>query len=220
MPQVALSQVTLSKEFLNVLAAPFHKVDLTWRVVNVVAESREAILRPQLRFEAVLERLNNVLGVAGWSCRYQGLAEAVSCELVIAGVSKSAVAESTHVNKSTAAQDALVYAAELFGLVPPVSREESYTVDYDLETQSILFEPEVFSVKESHEPTPTADTAMKSAGQQAIDKLVERLETQGRGKDVAKLIVQYGGYGQNSEAARELYSKLRALLVESGGSSL
>jgi hypothetical protein len=192
-------------------------------------------VRPQLRFERVRQRLDETLGVAGWSSRYSALGEAVACELSIGIVSKSAVAESTHVGKSTASQDAFVYAAELFGMVPPVNRFETYLVDYDAEAKAPLFDPEVelglsaetglgSEVQQGEQvsspPVSAEETApAKSAGQQAIDKLVERLEGEGKGKDVAKLIVKYGGYGQNPDAARELYSKLRALLVGESGAS-
>jgi hypothetical protein len=120
-----------------------------------------------------------------------------------------------------------------------VRKEGTYQVDYDAETKTLLYEPElgiggqdsggqdsdsqdsggqVTALKareseQSAEPSSVSVTPAKSAGQQAIDKLVERLEQEGKGKEVAKLIVRYGGYGQNPEAARELYSKLRALLV-------
>lgn len=205
----------------------FSESDVEWRVIALSTEGNEATVRPQLRCEAVLQRLDETLSIAGWSSRYRAIGEAISCELTIGTVTKSAVAESTHVDKSTASKDAFVYAAELFGLVPPVNRTESYHVDYDPETKTPLFEPEVTPVATrpplqegvSSPAQPPEETSVKSAGQQAIDKLVERLEGEGRGKEVAKLIVNYGGYGQNPEAARELYSKLRALLVGNEGSS-
>jgi hypothetical protein len=217
----------VSNEPWNDLAVPFAESAVEWRVIALAAEGHEATVRPQLRFEAVLQRLDETLGVAGWSSRYRALGDAVACELTLGTVTKSAVAESAHVDKSTASQDAFVYAAELFGLVPPVNRTESYHVDYDPETKVPLFEPEVTSGAtrpRAQEPVsspaqPAEETSVKSAGQQAIDKLVERLYGQGMGKEVAKLIVNYGGYGQNPEAARELYSKLRALLVGQEGSS-
>jgi hypothetical protein len=205
---------------------PFAGGDVEWRVVALSSEGNEATVRPQLRFEAVLQRLDEILSISGWSSRYHAIGEAVACELTIGAVTKSAVAESAHVDKSTASKDAFVYAAELFGLVPPVNRTESYHVEYDPETKTPLYEPELTSGVErsrvqeaASSPTqPSQEPPAKSAGQQAIDKLVERLEAQGRGKEVAKLIVQYGGYGQNPEAARELYGKLRALLVEGSSS--
>jgi hypothetical protein len=223
----------VSNEFLSLLAAPFVEADVEWRITELLADNEtsepRASVRPQLRYEAVVQRLDETVGVTGWSCRYLALGEAVACELSIGSTCKSAVAESTHVSKSVAARDALVYAAELFGVVPPVNRLEPYQVDYDPETKTLLYEPEANSSRtqnasktqqlpqrpsESEPPSqPQPEAPVKSAGQQAIDKLVERLEGQGRGKEVAKLIVQYGGYGQNPEAARELYGKLRNLLV-------
>ena len=61
---------------------------------------------------------------------------------------------------------------------------------------------------------PQAETPPKSAGQQAIDKLVDRLKADGKGLGAAKLLNAYGGYGGDPNAARELYAKLRALLLE------
>ena len=52
----------------------------------------------------------------------------------------------------------------------------------------------------------------KPAGQQMIDRLVERLKEEGHGLQAARLLVRYGGYGKDPEAARELYAQLRALL--------
>jgi hypothetical protein len=236
----------VSNEPWKHLAAGFAAAELDWRITDISAEGSEAQVRPQLRYEAVLQRLDETLGLTGWSSRYSALGDAVACELTIGTVYKSALAESTHVNKSTASKDAFVYAAELFGMVPPVNRNETYLVDYDAEAKAVLFEPDVSAMLDGSSlgqgeqgqgeqgqseqgqpervwgPTSSApsasvqaatDTPVKSAGQQAIDKLVERLEQEGKGKDVAKLIIKYGGYGQDPEAARELYSKLRTLLV-------
>ena len=61
---------------------------------------------------------------------------------------------------------------------------------------------------------PLVNTPPKPAGQQAIDRLVERLGGEGKGLEVAKLVTRYGGYGDDPEAAKELYSQLRALLLE------
>lgn len=45
-----------------------------------------------------------------------------------------------------------------------------------------------------------------------IDRLVERLKESGHGLQAARLLVRYGGYGKDAEAARALYGALRALL--------
>jgi hypothetical protein len=61
---------------------------------------------------------------------------------------------------------------------------------------------------------PAADApAAKPTGQQMIDRLVERLKGEGQGLAAARLLVKYGGYGKDPEAARELYAHLRELLL-------
>lgn len=73
------------------------------------------------------------------------------------------------------------------------------------------------------DPTPEGATvdaepaAAKPDGHQVIDRLVERLREEGLGGDAARLVTAYGGYGRDPDASRELYAKLRALLVERGG---
>lgn len=56
--------------------------------------------------------------------------------------------------------------------------------------------------------------AAKPDGHQVIDRLVERLREEGLGADAARLVTSYGGYGGDPDASRELYAKLRALLVQ------
>lgn len=58
----------------------------------------------------------------------------------------------------------------------------------------------------------------KSEGQRAIDRLVDRLRSEGHGLETAKLLVEHGGYGSDPEAARALYGKLRALLMQEAAS--
>ncbi len=59
-----------------------------------------------------------------------------------------------------------------------------------------------------------AEIADKPDGHQVIDRLVERLREEGLGADAARLVTSYGGYGGDAESSRELYAKLRALLVQ------
>ena len=51
-------------------------------------------------------------------------------------------------------------------------------------------------------------------GHLAIDRLIERLKSEGLGKEAAKLVVAHHGYGRTPEEGRELYRKLRELLLE------
>ena len=39
------------------------------------------------------------------------------------------------------------------------------------------------------------------------------------GRQAAALVVEYGGYGRSAEAARELYRRLRELLLQKGAPS-
>lgn len=64
---------------------------------------------------------------------------------------------------------------------------------------------------ESEEPKPEEP---KPEGQQMIDRIVGRLREEGMGAEAARLVTVYGGYGRDPASRRELYAKLRALLVE------
>ncbi len=125
----------------------------------------------------------------------------------------------------TLSNDALARAAEQFGLLPAVDPTGTYWVDYDAEAKEILHPPEVPATPAvAAVITPPAGggtpaksgqaDATKPAVQQVVDRLVERLRAEGLGLQAAKLLVAYGGYGHDAATARELYAKLRALLVE------
>lgn len=53
----------------------------------------------------------------------------------------------------------------------------------------------------------------KPAGHEVIERLLDRLREEGLGKEAARLVVMHGGYGRNQAESRELYGKLRALLL-------
>ena len=63
-------------------------------------------------------------------------------------------------------------------------------------------------------PSEQGGEAAKPDGHQVIDRLVERLRQEGLGAEAARLVTSYGGYGRDPETSRELYTKLRALLVQ------
>lgn len=218
----------------DALAAPFAATDVQWRVVQLSADKLSAQVRPQLPAAAIRARLHEVLGVAGWSFSFQTLGErGLSCMLGVGGVQKSAVAPySPWQTLSETAEDAFVAAAGLFEMHLTLALIELPWVDYDAEGGHILYEPDLEApdrsegVLEASEgtdraepepggapllPAPVAASA-KSAGQQAIDKLVDRLKAEGRGLEAAKLLNAYGGYGSDPQTARELYAKLRELL--------
>lgn len=51
-------------------------------------------------------------------------------------------------------------------------------------------------------------------GRQVIDRLMDRLRGEGLGAEAARLVMSFGGYGRDPEEARELYRRLRELLLE------
>ena len=61
---------------------------------------------------------------------------------------------------------------------------------------------------------PSGAPAAKPEAQRVIDRLVDRLREEGHGAEAAKLVLSYGGYGGDPERSRELYTRLRSLLIE------
>jgi hypothetical protein len=186
--------------------------------VEFAADDEKVRLRPYLRARSLVERLNEVLGVAGWSNTFHSLgSRAIACELTVAGTTKSAVASDSLLEPdlSKLGEEALARAAELFDIHPPVDPDLDYWVEYDPEAKAVLYEPEVRSsiVKPSERPEGLGE---KLEGQQVIDRLVERLKREGLGLETAKVMVAHGGYGRDPTSTRELYAKLRALLLEKG----
>ena len=202
------------------LSAPFLPQQMTWRIQELAPDRRSARLAPLLRSEAVQERLDEVVGRSGWSFRYRSFGRGVGCELEVAGVARSAIVEPVREGESLeeCGKAALARSAELFGLRPPVDDEESYWTDYDPEEGLALLPDEADVAVPAPAAPDTADAApagetVKPEGQQAIDRLVERLKLEGQGLEAARLLVKYGGYGSDPQAARELYGRLRELLT-------
>lgn len=152
-----------------------------------------------------------------------------------------------HLDAGAAATGAAMSsAARLFGVGVPVRTIGDGWVDADPETGEALHPPEHETAAGARgDRTPPAGApaagsaaadstaverttdeggsaeagpaAAKPDGHQVIDRLVERLREEGLGSDAARLVTAYGGYGRDADASRELYAKLRALLVERGG---
>lgn len=201
--------------------APFPVQTVTWRIQELAPDGRTARVSALLSAEALIARLDEVLGRYGWSLSYRRFGNGVGCELLIDGVTKSAIVEPVRGTEDAeeCGRSALARAAELFGMLPPAEMRESRWVDYDPD-EDVALVPEL-AVEESHPSVGpvSADTdsepiePVKPEGQQAIDRLVERLKADGSGLAAARLLVKYGGYGSDPEAARELYGKLRELLA-------
>lgn len=217
------------------LARPFPAPALTWHVVEAESEGQRVRVEPILARAAIVERLDEVMGREGWSNRYIPLGPAgVICELTIASVTKSAVAGASGVpfEAVPTAEAALALAAERFGLRPPAEASVAYWVDADPETRRPLYEPEIQAAEAQADvprgPAPEAFTASpdvleassaipptaRQDGREVIDRLVDRLRTEGLGADAARIVMGFGGYGRDPDEARELYRRLRELLLE------
>ncbi len=61
---------------------------------------------------------------------------------------------------------------------------------------------------------PPQKTGSASGGHEVIERLIERLNAEGLGREAAKLVVRYGGYGRTPEESRELYRQLRSILLQ------
>jgi len=199
------------------LRQPFDPEHITWRVVEVADDSKHARVRPQISAKALQQRLNHVLGTLQWSYSFAPIGHAVSCTLTLADVSRAAVVSMdtpAPVSAGERAQDALVHAAEGFGMLPPTDVDAQYWVEFDPEQRVILYEPASVPSPSSAAPLMPTESTEKSAGHQAIDKLIDKLKMQGRGLEAAKLTVEYNGYGDNPQIAREFYGRLRELLLQ------
>lgn len=60
----------------------------------------------------------------------------------------------------------------------------------------------------------TGEREPKPEAHRVIDRLVDRLRDEGLGAEAARMVAGHGGYGSDPGASRELYAKLRALLLE------
>ncbi len=131
----------------------------------------------------------------------------VKCRLTVLEVTKEDVGEGDSLK--AAFSDALKRAAVKFGVGRYLYRLEKQWVDYDPEKGR--FTPP--SSRRGGEGLPeTPPEEEKPEAYRLIDQLLERLKEKGLGKEAARIITRYGGYGKTPEETRSLYGELRKLL--------
>ena len=203
------------------LAEPFPPGEVQWRVEALSRDKKRALVVPYVDARTVLDRLDKVVGPEGWHDAYEVLSDAerlvkdergerrerlceVKCRLTVLGVTKEDVGEGDSLK--AAFSDALKRAAVKFGVGRYLYRLEKQWVDYDPEkgrfTPPKL--PEARGRAEAEEAQWTAPSL--------IDQLLERLKEKGLGKEAARIVNKYGGYGKTPEETRKLYGELRNLL--------
>ena len=215
-----------------------------WRVVEIAPDARSARLAPYLPLHALARLLDATFGSGAWANRFVPFgAEAVVAELSIEGLAKSTVvrgvAGSGHPEEWAAA--ALNAAASLHGLELGIDPASEAWVDWDDDAGEPLWWPEPAAASLLDDPGPTDDVGerplgaptaaspdapaaaasgapIRSEGQRAIDKLMDRLREAGHGLEAAKLVNEHRGYGSDPDEARALYARLRQLLLEGAAS--
>ncbi len=194
------------------LTTDFPTEAIEWRIIKISEDNSQAQVKAQLYYQAVIDRLNQI-GETNWSNRYMTILDnAIIAEIEINNTVKSHVSSLINpiLDSTIIAQDAFVQAAEGFGIKATVEQKEHW-VDYDSVTKMIIFEPDIVNKIEPLKPVQV--TEAKSETKEVIDRLVERLGSEGLGLEAAKLLTEHGGYGENGDSAKQLYGKLRALLL-------
>ena len=221
---MVLGIINLMQDLWARLAAPFPDEETIWLITEISSGDSRARVRSQVSFDAITTRLNFEVGVSGWSNTYVAPGDGVlGCALTIGQTTKSAIVEALEGEMTEQmGQISFVRAAELFGMKPTQGTEYVW-VDYDVATSPSVIDPWISTITPENPGgnglSQTLDISgasidnQKTKGQRAIDRLVDRLRDSGCSEEAAGLLVEYGGYGNNREAARELYSKLRALLL-------
>jgi len=222
------------------LASPFSHDALAWRVAEVDEGGALARLVPLVGAATVVARLDEVVGAEGWSFHLAPMgADVLVGNLTVQGVTRAALVRVDHragADPGRHADEALSMAALGFGMRPSIDTEAAYWVDYDPDAGEPLHLPDVEAVprgdaQEEPEtmagaspeppdpgaarPEPSAETRAAGA-HEVIERLIERLREEGLGKEAALLVVRYQGYGRTPEESRELYGRLRSLLLEKG----
>ncbi|TFU16827.1 Rad52/Rad22 family DNA repair protein [Thermus tengchongensis] len=206
------------------LAEPFPPGEVQWRIEALSRDKKRALVVPYVDARTVLDRLDRVVGPEGWQDAYEVLADAertvrdergerrerlveVKCRLTIRGVTKEDVGEGDSLK--AAFSDALKRAAVKFGVGRYLYRLEKQWVDYDSEKGR--FTPPRLPEGEGSPEAPLPEEE-KPEAYRLIDQLMERLKEKGLGKEAAKIVTKYGGYGKTPEETKRLYGELRALL--------
>ncbi len=214
------------------LTVPFPASTVEWDVVDVEPGGEDAWVVPRLRRDALVARLDEVCGVAGWSLSYAPFAAgAVGCTLEVGDVRRAAVVNALRAGAEATADAAFAAAARLYGMTAPLEPGRR-RVGYDSESGTALHDPEVgstddaaggagqtpvtiVSAAESGPDTAEIDEPERELSHEArstIDRLVDRLKDEGQGMAVARLVLRHSGYGKDPAAARALYGELRSLL--------
>ena len=187
------------------LAEPFSEDQIEWRSEKLWVDDKNWLV-PYPKQEAVIERLEQHFGPYSWQDSYELLLQnpitvKARLSLHIDGlglVSREDVG--TGPNFPQALAHAFQRAALKFGLGRELQADAREVLAQDQPTPG-----------DTPPGQPPQDEAKPDAHKH-IDGLLEQLKAQGMGKEAAKTVMKYGGYGRNLDESRQLFVELRNLL--------
>lgn len=186
-------------------AEPFAEDQIEWRSENLGTHSKTWMV-PYPKQEALIERLEQHFGPYSWQDSYELLLHSpitvkARLSLQVDGlglVSREDIG--TGPNFPEAMAHAFQRAALKFGL----GRE--------LQADARAVEPEDQPAPGDTSVSPPPQEEVKPEAHKHIDALMEQLKAQGMGKEAAKAVMKYGGYGKTVDESRQLFVELRNML--------
>jgi hypothetical protein len=185
------------------LAEPFGEDQLEWR-----SEQRrgKTWTVPYPKQEALIERLEQHFGPYSWQDSYELLLQSpftvkARLSLQIDGLG---LVSREDVGSGESFPEALAHAFQRAALKFGLGRE----------LQADAQEADGANMLPSAAQPPQQLEEAKPEAHKHIDALMEQLKAQGLGKEAAKAVMKYGGYGKSVDQSRQLFVELRAMLKE------
>jgi hypothetical protein len=198
------------------LTQTFSPDAIVWKLESRSRDQRRALVRPVLTQKTVTDRLDNVVGTAGWSDVYTSLpGSRVACRLTVLGVTKEAI--SAALEPELAYSDAFVKAAAKFGVGKSLERIVGTWVDWDEQNERPL-EPPVLPDWAVSAPqlvqiatAPSQEIAQTKQSEKLITDLIKAVrELPGGESELRRLMRRRNRWhAGNDTDRRALYSDLR-----------
>lgn len=186
------------------LAEPFAEDQLEWRSEKRGLDGK-AWLVPYPKPEALIERLEQHFGPYSWQDSYELLLSnpiTVKARLSL-HIDGLGLVSREDVGTGPSFPEALAHAFQRVALKFGLGRELQADARWSEEPAG---PPTVVT---STQPT---EEEVKPEAHKHIDSLMEQLKAQGMGKEAAKAVMKYGGYGRNLDESRQLFVELRNML--------
>jgi hypothetical protein len=190
---------------------------IVWKLESRSRDQRRALVRPVLAQKTVTERLDTVVGTAGWSDVYSVLpGSRVACRLTVLGVTKEAI--SSPLEPEAAYADALVKAAAKFGVGKSLERIVGTWVDWDEQFERPLEPPVLpdWAVAAPQmvqiSPAPSQAIAQTKQAEKLISDLIKAVRELPGGESELRRLMRRRNRWQASSTdtdRRALYSDLR-----------